>query len=66
MNQTDRDSLTDLLHQNNDKFQPLSHEIHWTAEDSECLDNIAGSNISNNEYIGVRPFCFISVSAGRS
>ena len=43
MNQKDRDSLTDLLHQINDRFQALSHKIHWTAEDSECLDNLVGS-----------------------
>lgn len=43
MNLKDRDSLTDLLHQINDRFQALSHKIHWTAEDSECLDNLVGS-----------------------
>lgn len=43
MNQKDRDSLTDLLHQINDRLQDLSHKIHWTAEDSECLDNLVGS-----------------------
>ena len=43
MIRNDRDSLTDLLHQINDRFQALSHKIHWTTEDSECLDNLVGS-----------------------
>ena len=43
MNIKDRDSLNDLLHQINDRFQALSQKIHWTVADSECLDNLAGS-----------------------
>ena len=43
MNLKDRDSLTDLLHQINDRFQALSRKIHWTVEDSACLDNLIGS-----------------------
>ena len=52
MNQKDRDSLTDLLHQINDRFQALSHKIHWTAEDSECLDNLVGSKEQINNITG--------------
>ena len=44
MNQKERDSLTTLLHQNNDIYQELSRKIHWTASDSECLDNLINSN----------------------
>ncbi len=52
MNQKDRDSLTDLLHQINDRFQALSHKIHWTAEDSECLDNLVSSKEKINSITG--------------
>ena len=52
MNQKDRDSLTDLLHQINDRFQALSHKIHWTVEDSECLDNLVGSREQINSIAG--------------
>lgn len=43
MNQKERDSLTALLHSVNDRHQALSHMIHWTAADSECLDNLVDS-----------------------
>ena len=49
MNPKDRDSLRDLLHKNNDRFQALSHKIHWTVEDSECLDNLVGSKEQINK-----------------
>ena len=43
MNNKDRSSLTDLLHQINDRFQDMSRKIHWTADDSACLDNLIES-----------------------
>ena len=43
MNQKERDSLTALLHSINDNYQDLSRMIHWTAADSECLDNLVDS-----------------------
>jgi hypothetical protein len=51
MNLKDRDSLTDLLHQMNDRFQALSHEIHWTVEDSECLDNLVNSREQQKDIV---------------
>ena len=53
MNNKDKDSLTDLLHQINDRFQPLSHRIHWTSDDSACLDNLVSSKEQINN-IAVR------------
>lgn len=52
MIQNNRDSLTDLLHQLNDRFQALSHKIHWTAEDSECLDNLLESQEQIKDITG--------------
>ena len=52
MNRKDSASLTDLLHQVNDKFQALSHKIHWTADDSECLDDLVSSKEQINDIAG--------------
>lgn len=43
MNQKDRDSLTALLKRMNDRYQFLSHKIHWTSADSACLDTLRDS-----------------------
>ena len=41
MHQNEKDSLTALLNQTRDIFQNMSRSIHWSAADSELLDDLA-------------------------
>lgn len=49
MKQKDKDSVTALLHQINDRFQDLSHRIHWDAADAECLDCLMSSGAQQKD-----------------
>ena len=52
MKLNDRDSLTELIHQNNEKYQELSRRIHWTVADSDCLDNLVDSKEQQKDIAG--------------
>ncbi len=43
MNQKNKDSLSFLLHQINDRFQALSRQIYWSVDDAAWLDNLMDS-----------------------